>query len=489
MTVLKTIISIWIGIIIGFVLLELTLRGFGYVIANQIKFTHLENMKFDELRILTLGDSMTNSGTNTYPSQLQEILSNNPKIFKKIKVINGGVPGSASQDIVNRLEEYLNKYNPDIVVLMTGINSDQIVKYDQWANIKNDGLNNIKTYKLIKYFYQNIRLKYNQKLNHNKISYVYTNEINVDDIIEKLNNIYPFDTKLRLVSDSPIEKQLFDNLSKSTPNKDETYMELSYFYVGIGQKDLQIICALKALSINRNNASAYSRLSNDVAKILTFEEREKLLYKALEVNPNYIDPYIQLGHQYSQNNKEKELSMYKKGISNNPRSSELWFWLGKFYYLNGNLQESEIALKKVININDDDSTNRSSDAYQLLAKIYQQQNRSKELNNAIKMAIESSDVLENNLPIIAEILKKKGVKLIAMQYPLRDVNILKNILKDYDVTYVDNKKSFEDALETKGTEKIFIDLFAGDFGHCTPEGNRIMAENVAEVLLNNFNLE
>jgi len=32
----------------------------------------------------------------------------------------------------------------------------------------------------------------------------------------------------------------------------------------------------------------------------------------------------------------------------------------------------------------------------------------------------------------------------------------------------------------------FTDMFAGDFGHCTRKGNRLLAENIANVILKEY---
>jgi hypothetical protein len=48
---------------------------------------------------------------------------------------------------------------------------------------------------------------------------------------------------------------------------------------------------------------------------------------------------------------------------------------------------------------------------------------------------------------------------------------------------VDNEKIFKNAIEEHGYAAYFIDSFAGDFGHCTREGNRLLADNISTVLL------
>jgi len=492
-SVLKSIFVILIGIFLSILILEVFLHCFGYVKTHWNKFTNIKTKQPDELRILALGESMTNSGINPYPKQLQEILSNNPKIFKKIKVINGGVPGSASRDIINNLESYLDQYNPDIVVLMTGINSDQIVNYDQWANIKKeDKTNNIKSIKLIKYFYQNIKSKQRIIINIPNISNVQAIEPNnVDDIIQfitkNIDNLQDVSLLPLLPEDSQkvssYEKSLLDKIEFSS-NKDIDCMELSNYYVGNNQRKKSTELALKAISFNPNNSNAYQRLSD--IQTLSKEYRVRLIQKAIETNPNNVFAYSALGEVYRiYGEQEKRINVYILGVSKVPNSFDLLYEIGKYYYSQENYIESEKYLQEALN-NADKNNGINSNIYQILANIYRKQNRNNEAEKALGMATQSSDVLENNLPIIAEILKKKGVKLIAMQYPLRDVNILKNILKDYDASFVDNKVTFEQAINEKGVDNIFLDMFAGDFGHCTPEGNRIMAENVASIIIEEY---
>jgi hypothetical protein len=46
-----------------------------------------------------------------------------------------------------------------------------------------------------------------------------------------------------------------------------------------------------------------------------------------------------------------------------------------------------------------------------------------------------------------------------------------------------NDHVFKRALLGRPYTEIFVDLFAGDFGHATLEGNRLLAENVADTIL------
>ena len=50
--------------------------------------------------------------------------------------------------------------------------------------------------------------------------------------------------------------------------------------------------------------------------------------------------------------------------------------------------------------------------------------------------------------------------------------------------FVDNEKVFKEAIRKSSYREYFSDLFAGDFGHCTPKGYGLLAKNIASVVLN-----
>ena len=51
------------------------------------------------------------------------------------------------------------------------------------------------------------------------------------------------------------------------------------------------------------------------------------------------------------------------------------------------------------------------------------------------------------------------------------------------IIFVENKKNFEEALETAEYSRYFFDNFGGDFGHGTRLGNELIARNLAGVIV------
>ena len=82
------------------------------------------------------------------------------------------------------------------------------------------------------------------------------------------------------------------------------------------------------------------------------------------------------------------------------------------------------------------------------------------------------------------LLEASGIPLVAVQYPVRSVEPLRRLLgARKDVWIVDNEAVFKEALRQASYAEYFVDTFGGDFGHTTPRGARLLAENVAQSIL------
>lgn len=89
-----------------------------------------------------------------------------------------------------------------------------------------------------------------------------------------------------------------------------------------------------------------------------------------------------------------------------------------------------------------------------------------------------------NYQRLLDLLSARGIPLIAMQYPSRSITPLRKMLGDPPgVFFVSNEEAFREAATEEGRAKLFADLFAGDFGHLTKEGNRRVAENLADTIV------
>jgi lysophospholipase L1-like esterase len=84
---------------------------------------------------------------------------------------------------------------------------------------------------------------------------------------------------------------------------------------------------------------------------------------------------------------------------------------------------------------------------------------------------------------VIDTVRAREIPVIVMQYPLLSVEGLRKLL-DYreDLTYLENRTNFETALLDASYWELFEDNFAGSFGHLSPRGNQLVAQNVADAL-------
>jgi hypothetical protein len=160
---------------------------------------------------------------------------------------------------------------------------------------------------------------------------------------------------------------------------------------------------------------------------------------------------MELGCLYSITKEDaKKEALLKKGVELNPDNDILLSALSTFYLETGNTREADKYRDALLRL------------------------RNKSYN----------PVTRNNYLRLKEVLDRRGIKLVCVQYPLRDVDDLKKMLEGQGgVVFVDNEKIFSEAVKERGYDQYFYDMFAGDFGHCTKEGNRLLAKNISDTIL------
>src|SRR4030042_1479156 len=193
------------------------------------------------------------------------------------------------------------------------------------------------------------------------------------------------------------------------------------------------------------------------------------------------DAYIELGSLYRKFEKyDQAEEMFKKAIELDPKRDDAYIKLGWIYKRLGKYDRAEETLKKAMNINPE-----SSRVYGALAVLYtdlDEHSLAEEYYRKAEEVRKTYNVLKtyNNYRLLQKQLAAKGIKLVSVQYPMRNIEPLKKIFKgEEDIIFVDNEKLFKEAVEKEGYNEYFTDMFGGDFGHCTPKGNRLLAENIA----------
>ena len=466
-TIKQKIGLIIFGIILALIILESGMRITGFTILSLQQSENKIIVKGDVYSILALGESTT-AGRISWPKQLELILNNrSPDI--KFKIFNEGIPGTNTAFILSRLEENLDKYNPDMVITMVGVNDYglNLIYNDTLSTKITFLLEDLRVYKLGKWVLEVLKDK-------------------VKDIDFKATG-FPIGN----------DKQI-------TKKNDDVYFELGSNYISQGMIEKAEEMHKKAIEINPNYFKAYFELGLIYYKQNKIEKAEEMHKKAIEINPDYDAPYIMLGNIYYKQNKiKKEEEMYKKAIEINPNYVRAYSRLGRNYINQGMIEKAEDMIKKSIEIdpNHDFSYkqlrriyNRQDISYKEIEKLFRENNYSFYINNT-----SGYEITQHNYKQLYNILEKRSIKYIAMQYPTLSVDVLKSMFNENEnIIFVSNEENFKNALENARYEDYFSDsfarrgsdfLFKGNWGHTRLKGDILIAENVANDILEELGIE
>lgn len=127
---MRRVAAVLFGILIGLLLLEGTLQALAYATLRRAREEQRPSSEraqsFSGRRVLCVGDSYTygigsKSREGSYPSRLEEYLRSGEGQESWI-VVNEGWPSRNSQELDALLPNLLQKYDPDWVVVLIGIN-------------------------------------------------------------------------------------------------------------------------------------------------------------------------------------------------------------------------------------------------------------------------------------------------------------------------------------------------------------------------------
>ncbi len=490
---LKKTVLVFLGMFSALLILEVTLRVAGYVIQRSWE----ENNKVspsekDHYRILCLGESTTAGGEGSYPRQLERIL-NDRKIGVEFKVINKGAVGVNTARILSGLDDLLDRYNPDMVMTMMGINDSLLlsdpVPYDP-ENESVSLLSDLRIYKLAVYIWYGLfsdrradndgtplsgngftsrRMRadlssgtrvsqahpeialgrcYLEQGEFEEAERIFTGYIRKNP---KSDGALYHLGWCRLVQGRYAEAEVsFSESILINPWNYESHIGLAFCHIQYGKKDLAEKVYLQSIRMHGDRAWAYFGLGVLYHGKGEHDKAVRYFKESILKDPGFQLPYIALARYHEERNRYPEaMEVYRKAISAGIRNGVIFGSLATCYARSG----------------DHGSSARFHDlANQARASRYYPSTRFN--YNRLK-----DKVLE------------RGIVLVCVQYPVRSVTPLKKLLEPArNTVFVDNEVVFKQEINTQGYEALFTDSFAGDFGHCTRTGNEILAQNIAGVL-------
>jgi tetratricopeptide (TPR) repeat protein len=502
----KKTASVILGLILSLVLLEAGFRLGGFVQLSLQEYGNLRSTEQKETyRILCLGDSMTRM---QYPRLLEQLL-NRPNIGVRFSVIDKASGGANFSVILSRVESYLTEYHPDMVVVMMGNNDKRFGLYQDFSMNDTGIFRHSLLYRFVKMRFMHFLEKIKQE--------------NIDGSSGSHPGREPMPERGRTVpksanlsNEAPVQKVTLADLQSAKGVRGPTSYNLTGGRISKTEGPLK-----KAIELHPENDMAYVESGGLYKRQGKFSQAEDAYKKAIAINPLNARAYIGLGRLYREQHKFSQAEdSFRKAIEIYPRSDMAYAGLGELYMNYGIFSQAEDAFKKVLELNPTDEFTlielgslyrdhgelaQAEDLFRksiginlkrvpertlrALASLYEEMGKPELAKKYTEMAqrMGSEDnaaaTVENYLELKG-ILDRSGIKLVCVQYPMRNIAPLKRIFENSKgVIFVDNESLFKEAVKQSSYEEYFRDMSNGDTGHCTQKGNDLLAQNIANVIL------
>ncbi|MDP2652901.1 MAG: tetratricopeptide repeat protein [Candidatus Omnitrophota bacterium] len=495
----QKILLVILGVVLTIVLLEAGLRLGGFVFSFLQERGNRVNLQGDAIRVLCVGDSMTAlGGRNSYPTQLEEILKSSLP-GRNLRVINKGLVAKGSADVLARLPENLNRYRPAIVVVMVGINDrGGPVRENAFSGGVVFFLENFRVYHFFQLLGQHVRGKIHGAPS---LADSAAQTAEPEKPPRPLKDPRELETYIRQLDETRAEFR--ESFKRATRPEEKAHFARAAETVKLRQGILLVALGRHyrirsdfaesdryfqmAIAHDPRNYSAYVEMGRSLEDQGHCDKAVVFFQKAVEVNANTVLASMGLARCYEAMGQDARAGeIYQALWKAHPERYQVASLVGTWMLKHGRYELAKEALGSAVNQNPSDPSlyDRLAEAHARLGDE-DKADEVKKAGQALVRRIENySDATVGNYNAIAQIVLSRGIKLVCVQYPLRDVDPLRKMLSGKSpIVFVENKANFEEALDGTPYATYFSDMFAGDFGHGTRAGNRLIAENVAGAIV------
>jgi Tfp pilus assembly protein PilF len=362
-----------------------------------------------------------------------------------------------------------------MVITMIGVNDDGHKLKRKNRNIIVSMLDKTRTFNFLFGLYQNLvdkkllkmsNLK-NMKLKNSENSELKRKELKNVKLKNKENmpqNNYDalFEAACLYLENKEFNKALglLYDCTKMEPENSQAWYELGCYFKEIEKNQARAEhCWLKAVKGDPEDENSFCELGNLYWDQNKTDLAEKFWKRALALDPANEASLNNLGKLLIETKRFEEARNYYFGaLKKDPH----------LYIAHAGLARAAGLSKDAAGMSKDAAALHLKNAEQSRVKYY------------------SPETAYNYRKIIAKI-KNRGIIPVVMQYPLRSLVPLKSMLNnDPDLLFVSNEKSFKQAVLNGQEQDYFTDLFAGDFGHCTFKGHKMIAENAGKAILQRY---
>lgn len=440
-----------LGLVVALGTLELGLRAaaMAFLARQDIRNRSAYAVRADAAIVLCIGESTTAlGGSDSYPSQLQDVLSEHGRVAT---VVNKGIPAITTDVIVAELPGWIETYRPTVVVAMMGVNDP---RDDELGPPLVRALQSLRVYKLGAWLADGLRRRFTPPpetvaQQHARVKKTAAARPNDPDALADLAEVLlaerqPADARVTLARavmlrptdprllmllarmtyanhDSARAAAILDALAAEAPDDErrQAAIAMEYLLGGDLERAEAILAAHPDVRAYEFLEAGYYERAARALAAGHSDEAEQILNATERRLPS-----IRLGH----------LLHKQRAFIARARGDEASF-------------EAELAVVRRLT------------------------------------AERGSTTTARNFRLVHLMLKEHDVPLVAVQYPLRSVEPLEDLLdRDPAIVFVDNERLFRDAVANMPWDAYFTDAFAGDFGHLNRAGNRMLAENVARAV-------
>ncbi len=493
--------------------------------ANRISLS-----RRDSYVILCLGESMTaGGGLSSYPRQLEDVL-NGAGLKIPIAVINRGMPSANSGMIAAALRDELAVYRPDMVIVMMGV-LDSLQPLDLSRHPPDGNLRrleqNLRIFDLTRDAISAVEglLTGEQPLSRGGLPARGPDPLRaVEAERSERNNVLLAQADYYFIDDVEIEKmraraaRIYQQVLADNPELPGVILRLGVCYRELGDQERAREILEKALRYQDTAHQAMIEIGTTYRLQRQWEQADRHFRMALEAKPGNAAPLLELsrlardrgdpgaGAEFlieglvsepynrplyveckKQLEDEEVGDDYRQALAaarrSHPDLVNLATLEAEHWEARGDEEAAERVYREIIE--------RRPDAFWVrtaLGNLLKRQGNTEDADNHYREADNWSrrnTGTAANYRRLAETVLASGAELACVQYPLAEIEELKEMLAGYDgITLVDNGEVFRQAVERDSYDYYFRHRFPGfRFGHCNARGNRLLAENIAAALL------
>lgn len=495
------------GIVFALLLLECALRIGGLA----VKRTSSAKSNQQRVRIVCIGESTTAAWPAENPSawtaRLERYLNetNPPRPFE---VINFGIVGATTDQLLHRFESEIDTINPDIVIAMMGVNDDgNVIVPHRRSTLFNTIERGSRALTLLGAVWRNYYAQ-------SQMAHELGNSEFAGRLPSATRNSDQTFNELRLLSYLEAERAATDtdfgnwfhhyyNRPRDTifGSNYEALLRALYRKRHPEHRSIVPLEDLKQwalsdlheeISTTRDDENGFL-LSSLLASLYELEGHRDLTVAVLEDAASrfsgataYI--YLRLASVYQNLGKrDLESSAIERVRSSwGDRASTLAI-LGNYFFDRGDYAKSLGFYQNALSIARQPNGVGLSEASRgrIAYNRFLVSHSTAEMRQGSDLELHA--MTKTNYLRLHSLVRKRSKQLFAMQYPTRSIQPLRSLLgSDPDVVFVDNQQDFINAVEANGYFRVFNDNFAGSFGHFQEIAQELLARKLTTIILEHY---